>query len=96
MSPHPNSKKAKARRARRRTQRDESAELSKSERRLERQVERRRERVRARRWKLTRNAAATIVLIGLLGFAAWFAFRPDPELAGVERPGNRGGGHVQN
>lgn len=94
MSPHPNSKKAKVRRARARAQRDESADLSKSERRLVRQVERRRELDRARRRRRIRNAAAASAVLGLIGVGAWFAFRPDPELAGVERPGNLGGGHV--
>ena len=46
-----------------------------------------------------RGCAASAVALGLVAFAVvvgggWLAFRPDPELAGVSRPSNRGGGHV--
>jgi len=99
VSPHPQSKKAKAAKARRasaRAQQDEAAQLSKSERRIERQVARRKAQERARRWKRIRTIAVLAVVIAVLGVGGWFAFRPDPELAGVLRPANRGGGHVEN
>lgn len=99
MSPHPKSKKAKAAKARRakaRAERDEAHSRDKSEERLARQVERRRQQERSRRLKKIRAVALGALVLILVGVAGWWAFRPDPELAGVVRPGNRGGGHVAN
>jgi len=38
--------------------------------------------------------AVVILLVSLLGYAFWVEVRPDPELAGVERPFDDGRGHT--
>lgn len=76
--------------ARRRT---EAAE-AKRERRFERQrraaAARRREAVRRR----IRRTAMAVVAIVAVGAALVILFRPDPEVEGVVKPPNRGGGHT--
>ena len=97
MSPHPQSKKAKvakAKRAKARTTQDPEQTGSKQEARLRRQIEERRHRERKARLRRIRNAAMGLVAVAVLAGGGWLAFRPDPELAGVIRPTNRGGGHV--
>jgi hypothetical protein len=97
LSPHPQSKKAKvakAKRAKARTTQDPEQTGSKQEARLRRQIEERRHRERKARLRRIRNAAMGLVAVAVLAGGGWLAFRPDPELAGVIRPTNRGGGHV--
>lgn len=97
MSPHPQSKKAKAakaKRARARTTQDPDKAASKQEARLERQIEQHRHQERKARLRRIRNAALGLVAVAVVAGGGWLAFRPDPELAGVTRPSNRGGGHV--
>ncbi|MFP5579112.1 MAG: DUF3105 domain-containing protein [Acidimicrobiia bacterium] len=97
MSPHPQSKKAKAAKAKRaqaRTTQDPDKAASKQEARLERQIVRRRHQERKARLRRIRNIALGVVAVGVVAGGGWLAFRPDPELAGVIRPSNRGGGHV--
>lgn len=66
----------------------------KRERRLERQLREANERQRAARRARVRRILATTAVIAVLAAAGWFLLRPDPEVAGVERPANRGRGHV--
>lgn len=97
--PHPGSKKAKAAKARRRQQRatkDSAADRARAEARLERQIESRRRRERTARWRKVRTIGVTVLAVVLLGVGVWTVFRPDPELAGVTRPPNRGGGHISS
>lgn len=97
MSPHPQSKKAKAAKAKRaqaRTTQDPDKAASKQEARLERQIVQRRHQERKARLRRIRNIALGVVAVGVVAGGGWLAFRPDPELAGVIRPSNRGGGHV--
>lgn len=97
MSPHPQSKKAKAAKAKRaqaRTTQDPDKAASKQEARLERQIEQHRRQERKARLRRIRNAALGLVAVAVAAGGGWLAFRPDPELAGVIRPSNRGGGHV--
>ena len=101
MSPHPSSKKAKAQRAKRAQARAERAERTERgdagvEARMARQAEQRRQRERARRRRTLRTAALVAAVVIPLLVAGWLVFRPDPELAGVERPPDLGGGHVAN
>ncbi|QGG94166.1 DUF3105 domain-containing protein [Actinomarinicola tropica] len=97
MSPHPQSKKAKAAKAKRakaRTTQEPDKPASMHEARLERQIEQRRHQARKGRLRRIRNTALGVVALGVVAGGGWLAFRPDPELAGVARPSNRGGGHV--
>lgn len=97
MSPHPQSKKAKAAKAKRaaaRTVDDPDRSASKQEARLQRQIEQRHRKERKARLRRTGNAALGLAAVALVIGAGWLAFRPDPELAGVTRPANLGGGHV--
>jgi len=97
LSPHPQSKKAKAAKAKRaqaRTTQDPDKAASKQEARLERQIVQRRHQERKARLRRIRNIALGVVAVGVVAGGGWLAFRPDPELAGVIRPSNRGGGHV--
>lgn len=99
MSPHPQSKKAKAAKAKRakaRASHDRDKATARQEARLERQIERRRHRERKDRLRRARNTALGLVAVVGIGAGGWFAFRPDPELAGVARPPGRGGGHVES
>ncbi len=95
--PHPQSKKAnaaKAKRARARANVDAEKQLSKREARLARQVQDRRTKERQRRLRRVRNVVAGTVAAVAVVAGAWFVFRPGPELDGVLRPPNQGGGHV--
>jgi len=97
VSPHPQSKKAKAAKAKRaaaRTINDPDQSASKQKARLQRQIEERRRKERQARLRRIRNAAVGLVAVAIIAGGAWLAFRPDPELAGVARPAYRGGGHV--
>lgn len=97
MSPHPRSKKAKSAKARRAAARSMDGperSASKQEARLQRQLEQRRRKERRARLRRIRNTVLGLVAIALVGGGGWLAFRPDPELAGVTRPTNLGGGHV--
>lgn len=68
--------------------------MSKQEARLARQVEQRRERYRRVRRRRLRNVSVGIVVAAVVIAGFWWVARPDPELAGVMTPRNRGGGHV--
>lgn len=97
MSPHPQSKKARAAKARRTAARridDRDRSTSKQDARLRRQLEQRHWKERRKRLRQIRNAVLGLVAIAVIGGGGWLAFRPGPELAGVTRPANRGGGHV--
>ena len=59
--------------------------------RKRREEEARRKAARLRRLRIT--ALSLVALAAVVG-GAFFLFRPDPELAGVERPRDDGGGHV--
>lgn len=99
MSPHPQSKKAKvskARRAATRATQDPDQSAAKQRARLERQIEKRRQQERSARLRRIRSAVLGVVAVAVILGGGWLAFRPDPELAGVLRPTNRGGGHVAN
>ena len=110
MSPHPQSKKAKAKKSKQAAQtkpqragqgeradsKKDAKKDSKREARLARQAEERRQRERKQRMRKLRAAAMVAVVVGLAAVAVWFVFQPDPELAGVERPRDLGGGHVAN
>jgi hypothetical protein len=99
--PHPNSKRAKAARAKR--QRDKSDAPSSTEARVrdlsERETRRSNEAARKRRRSMARRirtvASTSLVVVALL-VGGWFVFRPGAELDGVERPRNEGRGHVDN
>lgn len=97
MSPHPNSKKARAavaRRAQARADRDETKRLTKQEARLARQLDERRKSQRRTRMRRVRNITAGVVVGAVAIGGVWYVVRPDPELAGVTRPSDRGGGHT--
>ena len=95
--PHPQSKKAraaKAKRTRARADVDSEERLSKQEARLARQVQDRRTKDRQQRRRRLRNIGVGVVAVAAVVAGGWFVFRPDPELDGVARPRNQGGGHV--
>jgi len=97
VSAHPQSKKAKAAKARRTASRSMDGpgrSASRQEARLQRQLEQRRREERTARLRRIRKAVLGLVAIAVIGGGGWLAFRPDPELAGVTRPTNLGGGHV--
>jgi hypothetical protein len=96
---HPKSKKAKSAAAKRKV----SASKPKSDKELEnrsvriskkaaageaRQSRKRKQKIQSYAF----SAAAVIVVLGGL----FFAFRPGPEIEGVERPDNDGRGHITN
>lgn len=97
--PHPQSKRAKAAKKqraverRRRTADDqrERAERHASTEESRRLVKLRRRR-RSRVWKVAIGALG-VLLTTLLGYGLWYGLRPDPEIAGVERPSDDGRGH---
>lgn len=68
----------------------------KRQRRFERQAfEEARARRAQRRRRIQRIAAGGLVVV-VVAVGAFFLLRPDPELAGVERPRDRGRRHVNN
>ena len=74
--------------------RDRVQDEAKRERRLERQrAAAEAKRRAARRGQVRRAAAAVVAAVAVLA-VGWFVVRPDPEVAGVVRPENRGRGHV--
>ena len=98
---HPNSKRARAAKAKRREAR--SASSASDPATQARRVERDRRRVQA---QAQRQRQATIVrlrtyaaaggLAALVLVGGWLAFRPGSEIEGVERPANRGAGHISD
>lgn len=68
--------------------------LSEREARLARMMEARRAKARRARMRRIRNVTLTVVAVLAVGAGLFLGFRPDPELAGVERPASEGGGHV--
>lgn len=72
------------------------AEEKKRQRRFERQRQEAAARRRAQLRRRVRIASVGAVLVVLLGAGAFFLFRPDPEVAGVVKPPNRGRDHVAN
>ncbi len=70
------------------------AERIKRERRLERQREEAATRARAARVRRVRNASVVVVLLAAFAVILFLLFKPDPEVAGVERPANRGREHI--
>lgn len=97
---HPNSKKAKADRAKQAQVRREPSqphdpvEIA----RREKAAAARQDRAAKQRRAAARSKAARIVgaavVVGLLSFGLFTLVKPDPELAGVERPTDQGRGHV--
>lgn len=98
---HPNSKKAKAKKAKLKEARaaaprntdDRKAELA------ERKVKQEAAQSKKKREKSIAKAQTyafygLFVLVFVVG--GWFAFRPGPELVGVEKPNNDGRGHIAN
>jgi hypothetical protein len=75
------------------TSRQEPA-LSKRDARLARKAQEQRAKARRARLRRIRNGFLAVAATFIIGVGLWIAFRPDPELAGVERPPSRGGGHV--
>lgn len=97
MSPHPQSKKAKADKARRQKERaslDADEQQARLEAHLARQQEDRRRQTRHARRRRVRNAVVGVAVAGALAAGLWFAVRPAPELSEVTRPPSRGRGHV--
>ena len=97
--PHPNSKRAKAAKQKRaahrreRTATNESTTAAGPRRTAERDVA----LGRARRSAWVRNLGRRVAIVGIVGLIAaglWFGLRPDPELSGVVRVADDGGGHV--
>lgn len=97
--PHPQSKRAKAAKVKRAEERKRTtpeerrgAQVAAVERRrVVAQDRQRRRTIRRIRSGLIGVLATVAVVLGL-----WWAFRPPPELEGVERPPNLGRGHVSN
>lgn len=99
--PHPNSKRAKAAKAKRKIARaevDKSAPdykehlVQSEQRQADKLLQRRRKAAAKKRRTYSTYAIAALVVIG----GSWLLFRPGPELVGVERPQNDGRGHVAN
>lgn len=98
--PHPNSKRAKASKKKRAEEkraatsddrgRADARRSAKAEQNRQLEVVRRR-RQRLRRARSIGGGALAIVVVGM---GAWWAFRPPPEVDGVERPPNLGRGHI--
>ncbi len=99
--PHPNSKRAKAAKQKRAAQRrqrvveDEATRAAKSQRIADREDAVRRQR-RTARMRTVGTRAAIVVTVGLIATGLWLGLRPDPELPGVVRVADDGGGHVPN
>ncbi len=99
---HPNSKRAKAAKAKRAQDRKKSTKSDRStaqQQRASREEHRddtRRSRDRQVQVRKVRNVAIVAAIIGLAGFGIWSAFKPGPELDGVEKPPSRGAQHGNN
>lgn len=76
------------------TEADKAKAEAKKERRLARQLEELEAKQRSRRVRQARNATIGALGIVALGVLLFVVFKPDPELAGVERPPNEGRTHV--
>lgn len=98
--PHPNSKKSRAARAKRSqarqtqsaTERRAAAEQHEQSR-LNRDAAASKSRQARTRTRILTVTGVSVVS-GLLALGFWTLVKPDPEIAGVERPTDRGGGHV--
>jgi hypothetical protein len=99
---HPNSKKSKAARAKRakdRQTRSAEQQSKSAEQREQSQVDRTQAAKGRRRRELRDRVLVTtgIVLVaGLMVAGLYVALKPDPEIAGVDHPTDRGGGHVES
>jgi hypothetical protein len=97
--PHPNSKRAKAAKQKRAGQRrqriakNEATTAGTSPRTADREEAQLRRRRKARVRTIGRRFAI-VVTVGLIATGLWFGLRPDPELSGVIRVADDGGGHV--
>ncbi len=98
--PHPQSKRAKAAKAKRARERrgvSQEERREAEEHREERAEMRERSERKLRgqeRTKRVRTAVFSTAAVVLVGLGLWWAFRPAPELEGVERPTNLGRGHI--
>lgn len=73
------------------------AALTKREARLAKKIEQRRAEARRARMRRIRNLILVGAMALAIGLGVWVGFiRSEPELAGVDRPPNRGRGHVAN
>lgn len=98
---HPKSRRAKAAKARRKTERaavdktapEYKAHIAQSE---QKQIDKQLQRQRKAAAKRTKTYVAVAVAVLLVVGVGWLLFRPGPELVGVERPSNDGRGHVSN
>lgn len=97
---HPNSKKAKAAKARRaeeRRQRHDPADgKSTEQRRIDEREASRARHVRRQRIKQWRNRAGAFLALSAVLIGLGFALQPDPEIPGVTKVPNDGRGHVSN
>jgi Protein of unknown function (DUF3105) len=99
---HPNSKRAKNAKTKRAQERkttgpkEKSKTESKKIAREEKAAEERKRRERQDMLRKVRNGAIVAGVVGLAGFGLWSAFKPGPELEGVEKPPNQGINHVNN
>ena len=75
--------------------RSPEAQEAKRQRRLERQRQEAAARRRALRRAQARRIALAVVALLVVGIGGYFLFRPDPELAGVERLSSQGQDHVE-
>ena len=97
MSPHPQSKKAKADKARRqaaRASRNADDQQAKLQAHLGRQLEERRRQERSANRRKVRNVIISATAASAVAAGLWLALRPAPELSEVTRPPSRGRGHV--
>ena len=78
----------------RRRRSDAAAAAEKQARRVERKRQEEEARRKAARTRRARRAALYVLAVTIIVGGAFFLFRPDPELAGVERPRDEGGGHA--
>lgn len=73
---------------------DREKAAAKKARRLERQAAEQAAKARARRQKQIRTAGIAVAGVVVVAAIVFVVARPDPELPGVERPPNLGGGHL--
>jgi hypothetical protein len=73
---------------------DPAAKAGQRERREERKRIESAARQRATRHRRVRNTALAVAASAIVATSAFFLLRPDAELPGVERPPNRGRGHL--
>ncbi len=75
-------------------QRDTPRAADKKRRREERQLAELQATIKARRIRRVRNVGAAVVGVVAIAVVGFLFFRPDPELAGVEKPRYAGTGHL--